>query len=647
MSGPLLFARNSEGLFFKAMREDGSIGAGAGAGSGAGSEGKGSGSGSGSGSVVHLSAHDQLVSAVSAGEFPVGSGTSRVAALLGFIRLKLNKYAVIADTVEETGRLNGHVVYRVVQHSVVSAKRSARIDSDEAEYLKLLEMQLKNATLYFSYTYDLTNSVQRNEQLKSGAMWTNCDNRFFWNHYITEELRGLAQEDQSVSRFVQPVIYGYAKIIDTGLNSVPINIGLITRRSILRAGTRYFRRGIDENGNVGNFNETEQILVVRKSGANPEVYSFLQTRGSVPVYWAEINNLKYKPSLVLGDNSTLEPTRKHFDEQIKLYGDNYLVNLVNQKGHELPVKESYEAAVAGLNNPKLHYVYFDFHHECRNMKWHRVKLLIDHLTELGLSNQDYFHKILSADGTTTEKVVNEQKSTVRTNCMDCLDRTNVVQSVLAHWVLQNEFETSGIIQKGEAWEQDKNLLVLLQNLWADNADAVSFSYSGTGALKTDFTRTGKRTKMGAFNDLVNSISRYYQNNLTDGPRQDSYDLFLGTFKPFSTGVVSPFTDRRPLIIQAIPIALYAALTVMGATILFPKGTFTNSKNLLYFVCASMTLAACFQFLIKNGIQYVNWPKLVDVGFLVAMQTHNKEQEFKGFKYKPDPRFKKPSTSKKD
>ncbi|CAG61198.1 uncharacterized protein GVI51_K00143 [Nakaseomyces glabratus] len=627
MSGPLLFARNADGLYFKPLKNEDSK------------------------RVIHLSAHDQLLTAVDGGEFPVAAkSTIKVAALLGFIRLKLNKYAIIADTVEESGRLDGHIIYKVVQHSIVNAKRSSRIDKDEAEYLKLLEMQLKNSTLYFSYTYDLTNSYQRNEHIKSpvgSPYWKTCDKRFFWNHYITEELRSLAQEDSNVEVFIQPIIYGYAKVLDTGLNGVPINVGLITRRSIYRAGTRYFRRGIDENGNVGNFNETEQILQVRKTGGNPELFSFLQTRGSVPVYWAEINNMKYKPKLVLGDNSTLESTKKHFDEQVSLYGDNYLVNLVNQKGHELPVKEAYETAVAGLNNPKIHYIYFDFHHECRNMKWHRVKLLIDHLTEMGLSSKDYFHKIFTMDGLKTEKIVSEQHSTVRTNCMDCLDRTNVVQSVLAHWILQNELETSGVVGEEQLWEQDKSLLSLFQNLWADNADAVSFSYSGTGALKTDFTRTGKRTKAGAFNDFVNSASRYYQNNLTDGPRQDSYDLFLGGFKPFSTGVVSPFTDRRPFIIQAVPMLLYAAITVLGATILFPKGSFTDSKNMMYFICAAVTTAACVQFLIKNGMQYVNWPKLMDVGFLVAMQTHNKEQEFRGFKYKPDPRFKAPTTSKKD
>ncbi|KAF9402281.1 Phosphoinositide phosphatase sac1 [Mortierella sp. AD011] len=56
-------------------------------------------------------------------------------------------------------------------------------------------------------------------------------------------------------------------------------------------------------------------------------------------------------------------------------------------------------------------------------------------------------------------------------------------------------------------------------VWADNADVVSRAYSGTGALKTDFTRTGKRTKSGALRDLQNSIVRYVKNNFLDGARQ--------------------------------------------------------------------------------------------------------------------------------
>lgn len=48
---------------------------------------------------------------------------------------------------------------------------------------------------------------------------------------------------------------------------------------------------------------------------------------------------------------------------------------------------------------------------------------------------------------------------------------------------------------------------------------MSTQYSGTGALKTDFTRTGKRTKLGALRDGLNSLTRYYKNNFTDGYRQ--------------------------------------------------------------------------------------------------------------------------------
>jgi len=48
---------------------------------------------------------------------------------------------------------------------------------------------------------------------------------------------------------------------------------------------------------------------------------------------------------------------------------------------------------------------------------------------------------------------------------------------------------------------------------------MSLQYSGTNALKTDFTRTGKRTKMGAFTDFENSVVRYVKNNFMDGRRQ--------------------------------------------------------------------------------------------------------------------------------
>ncbi len=58
-------------------------------------------------------------------------------------------------------------------------------------------------------------------------------------------------------------------------------------------------------------------------------------------------------------------------------------------------------------------------------------------------------------------------------------------------------------------------------VWADHGDTVSRAYAGTGALKSDFTRTGKRSREGALQDGYNSVERYFRNNFFDGDRQVS------------------------------------------------------------------------------------------------------------------------------
>lgn len=87
-------------------------------------------------------------------------------------------------------------------------------------------------------------------------------------------------------------------------------------------------------------------------------------------------------------------------------------------------------------------------------------------------------------------------------------------------------------------------------------------YSGTGALKTDFTRTGQRTKAGALQDLSNSLTRYVKNNFKDGQRQDAFDLFLGNYQipakvaDSTTKQVSPFTTIKPLRVRVVNYMLH-------------------------------------------------------------------------------------------
>jgi phosphatidylinositol 4-phosphatase len=47
---------------------------------------------------------------------------------------------------------------------------------------------------------------------------------------------------------------------------------------------------------------------------------------------------------------------------------------------------------------------------------------------------------------------------VRTNCMDNLDRTNVVQSVLARWSLNKQLRALGILADGENAEQHQEFM---------------------------------------------------------------------------------------------------------------------------------------------------------------------------------------------
>jgi len=565
-------------------------------------------------------------SGITASDSVADSGNlSPISCIIGTIQLKFNSYLIIADKHVVTGSILSHPVARVDSYKILplTQSQSASNSSEESQYIDLLKQHLDNATLYFSVgnKYDLTNSLQR--QFTASA--PSYDVRFWWNYYLCQPLLKA-----NVHSFITPMIYGYFKSHSATFNgNQSLDFALITRRSIYRAGTRYFRRGIDSSGNVANFNETEQVFTSHTN----QIYSFLQTRGSIPVYWAEINNLKYKPNLVVSSQSSLDATAKHFSQQVDLYGDNYCVSLVNQLGYELPMKNAYQAAVDNLPaNLKQHvnYIYFDFHHECSKMRWDRISLLLDRLTDLGYTSDNYFHYDLQA-----RKVVSTQDKVVRTNCMDCLDRTNVVQSTIARWVLQNQFTNAGYLPPNNTtpWEVlDKQFNFFYQNFWADNADAVSCAYSGTGALKTDFTRTGKRTKQGALKDLQNSITRYYRNNLKDGKRQDSYDLFLGFFKPYQDSVNSPFTDRRPPYDQLLPYLMGTSFLLLLAILNYPRGSIFDIRNLIVIGGCLLFNVRAFLYINSSGYQFVNWPKLVELDYLKRIDLVDASKRLIGTKY---------------
>lgn len=70
------------------------------------------------------------------------------------------------------------------------------------------------------------------------------------------------------------------------------------------------------------------------------------------------------------------------------------------------------------------------------MKYENISKLI-HQLKSTFADQGYFW-------TCQGEVMREQRGTFRVNCIDCLDRTNVVQSALARHVLTSQLTQVGV-----------------------------------------------------------------------------------------------------------------------------------------------------------------------------------------------------------
>lgn len=319
--------------------------------------------------------------------------------------------------------------------------------------------------------------------------------------------------------YILPVIQGSFQTIETVVKNKPVKVSLIARRSMKRAGTRMWRRGADLDGNVANFVESEQILESQGFFA-----SYTQVRGSIPVMWEQVVDLSYKPQIkTVNYENTPIAVERHFRDLRKRYGDILAIDLINQQGGESVLSVAYREAMEKLSDEHIRYLPFDFHKICGHIHFERLSALYDDIKE-ELSRQGCYLRDPMG------KVLEVQKGQVRTNCIDCLDRTNVTQSLLGRKALEVQLQRIGILEPNNTIQQFESLEEKFKLLWADHGDHISIQYSGTGALKGDFVRFGKRTIRGILQDGLNSATRYYLNNFRDGIKQDSIDLVAGHYQ---------------------------------------------------------------------------------------------------------------------
>lgn len=124
------------------------------------------------------------------------------------------------------------------------------------------------------------------------------------------------------------------------------------------------------DGNVANFVETEHIFV-QQLLKGMKVAAYVQIRGSIPLQWSMKPNLKWSPPVKINTNhdNSLIAAGLHFSDTKQMYGPQYLVNLIDKKGSQDRVGKAMTKIVTDLNDSELKYIWFDFHAECKNMKW--------------------------------------------------------------------------------------------------------------------------------------------------------------------------------------------------------------------------------------------------------------------------------------
>ncbi|XP_039305758.1 polyphosphoinositide phosphatase isoform X3 [Solenopsis invicta] len=123
-----------------------------------------------------------------------------------------------------------------------------------------------------------------------------------------------------------------------------------------------------------------------------------------------------------------------------------------------------------------------------------------------------------------------QTGIIRTNCVDCLDRTNTAQFAIGKCALGFQLCALGVLESPKL-EFDSDCVRMLEELYEDHGDTLALQYGGSQLvhrIKT-YRKTAPWTSQG--NDIMQTLSRYYSNTFSDQEKQHTINLFLGLFIP--------------------------------------------------------------------------------------------------------------------
>ncbi|CAG8437927.1 7513_t:CDS:10 [Diversispora eburnea] len=423
--------------------------------------------------------------------------------IVGFIRFTEGYYISLITKRSAVALIGGHYIYHIDETILrpIGPQTKPEKNSDEN-----------------NYTYDITHTLQHNMTRPPNRRNFSYNEMFVWNHYLLENgFRSLKNN----SDWILPIIHGF---VDQ--SSKNIFVTLIARRSRYFAGARFLKRGVNDQGYVANDVETEQIVSEMSVTSfhrfglydNPHYTSYVQHRGSIPLFWSQdVTNMAPKPPISI---DFLDPfyaaAALHYDNMFKRYGAPIIVlNLIKTKE-----KNKRESILGDEFTETNNYL---------NQFLPKDRFAEEYLADTGFfhSGPEAFINVLKREETLgkpqTRRMSLRQNGVVRTNCIDCLDRTNAAQLIIGKCAL-------GIIDK--PWVPvDSDVVNMLTDMYHDHGDTIAFQYGGSNLVNTidSYRKINQWTSHSR--DLIENIRRFYNNAFADAEKQGAINLFLGNFVP--------------------------------------------------------------------------------------------------------------------
>ena len=166
----------------------------------------------------------QLLNAIDDGNKSTGGMKLRCSTwgLLGFIRFTGAYYMLVITKRSQVAMIGGHFVYQIDGTELVPLttganpqfKPNAKNNTEESRFLSILHNLDLTRSFYFSYSYDITQTLQQNicterEYIAKGVSYPhpqNCNSMFVWNNYLLEP---AATALKNTYDWCLPVIHGY------------------------------------------------------------------------------------------------------------------------------------------------------------------------------------------------------------------------------------------------------------------------------------------------------------------------------------------------------------------------------------------------------------------------------------------------------